>query len=396
MRVNMSSWSARIATIALMVAILAGGAKVSVAQDIVRATGNNAYGQLGNNTVVSTKKYVPSFDVSGNLVSSTAVSAGEYHSVALVGSSTGTVYTWGYNFYGQLGLAVNYATANPNKLAAPVPGLPFITAISAGYLHTLALDGGGRVWAWGYNALGQLGDGTLVTRFAPALVHFPTSTQIVAISAGGYHNLAIDTTGQLWSWGYNALGQLGNGSVLNSSIPVAIAAPPAIQVSAGGFHSLVLTTAGLIFACGDNANGQLGNGTNVNSNVMVLSSTAAYKAIAAGGFHSLAITPAGLVQGWGDNADGQLGNNSVVSSNVAVATLVLTNVTAISAGLFHSMAIASTSLGTTAVGLYAWGENANGQLGDNTLVNRHFPVPINPLTPPLHHISAGGFHSLIN
>lgn len=163
----------------------------------------------------------------------TAVSAGTRHSVALM--SDGTVWTWGGNYYGQLGYTpgVNFLTGSSNctitsAMIMPcsydpqrVPLLDNVVAISAGSDHTLALKGNGTVWAWGNNTDGQLGNGsTVVSSQTP--VQVTGLTGITAIAAGAYHSLAAKNDGTVWAWGNNGFAQLGEGSLTNSATPVQV------------------------------------------------------------------------------------------------------------------------------------------------------------------------------
>ena len=150
------------------------------------------------------------------------MAAGWYHSLAL--KADGTVWAWGYNFYGQLGNDTNAGKSTPNPTPQQVLGLPAIIAIAAGESHSLALAADGTVWGWGWNYYGQLGTGTNNLNNSP---NPPTQisglSNVTAISAGGYHSLAMTSNGTVWAWGYNFYGQLGNST--NNSSPSAN--PPA-------------------------------------------------------------------------------------------------------------------------------------------------------------------------
>ena len=131
------------------------------------------------------------------------------------------------------------------------------TDISAGDYHSLAIDTAGNLWAWGRNNYGQLGDGSTTDRYSP--VQIKSDTTFKSVAAGTYHSLAIDTAGNLWAWGYNGYGQLGDGSTTNRTSPVQIKSGTMFKsVSAGKFHSLAIDTAGNLWAWGENYYGQLG------------------------------------------------------------------------------------------------------------------------------------------
>ncbi len=148
--------------------------------------------------------------------------------------------------------------------------------------------------AWGDNQYGQLGNGTVTNSSTPVAVSLPSGTIVTAIAGGGQHSLALTSTGKVLAWGYNFYGELGNGTTINSSTPVAVSVPSGTTVSAvagGGYHSLALTSTGQVLAWGYNVDGELGNGTTTYSNTPIVVSAlqTVVTAIAAGSQHSLAI-----------------------------------------------------------------------------------------------------------
>ena len=195
----------------------------------VWAWGWNALGQLGDGTTVDRHTPVRV----GALTGMTAVSAGAYHSVAVRGSD-GTAWAWGWNGYGNLGDATTVARHTPTRVA----GLTGLTSVAAGYLHNVALTGDGRVFAWGWNGTGQLGDGTTVDRHTAVAVR-GVSSGVRAVSAGPYHSLAIAASGRVVAWGFNALGALGDGTTTQRLVATPVrGSGTALRVSAGGYHSL--------------------------------------------------------------------------------------------------------------------------------------------------------------
>src|SRR5450759_1004138 len=249
------------------------------------AWGYNGYGQLGNGT--TTNSSTPVAVTNGTSV--TAIAGGGNHSLAL--TSTGQVLAWGYNGHGQLGNGTTTNSSTPVAVSLPPFGIT-VTAIAGGGLHSLARTSTGQVLAWGYNHEGELGNGTTTDSSTPVAVSLPSGTTVTAIAGGLYHSLALTSTGQVLAWGYNGLGQLGNGTTTNSSTPVAVSLPSGTTVTAidgGGDHSLALTSSGQVLAWGYNGHGELGNGTTTNSSTPVVSAFPAGVAIAGGGNHSLAI-----------------------------------------------------------------------------------------------------------
>src|SRR6202521_1266921 len=163
----------------------------------------------------------------------------------------------------------------------------------------------GSAWAWGDNRAGQLGNGTVTATGCsciptPVPVSLPTGTTVTAIAGGTLHSLALTPTGQVLAWGYNFDGELGNGSTTNSSPPVAVSLPSGtlvIAIAGGTLHSLAMTSTGQVFAWGYNFDGELGNGTTTTTGcqcittpvTVSLPSGPVVTPIAAGGGHGLAL-----------------------------------------------------------------------------------------------------------
>ncbi|MEI8081786.1 MAG: hypothetical protein WCI74_08080, partial [Actinomycetes bacterium] len=138
-------------------------------------------------------------------------------------------------------------------------GVDWVAATAGGY-HGLAVSRDGRLWGWGWNEHGQVGDGAAVNRLSPTPVGVATDWR--AISSGSEHSLALKSDGSLWAWGSNELGQVGDGTTTNRSAPVRIGAGGDWgAVSAGGYHSLATRTDGSLWAWGWNGYGRLGDGT---------------------------------------------------------------------------------------------------------------------------------------
>ncbi|PKL30717.1 hypothetical protein CVV43_05560, partial [Candidatus Saccharibacteria bacterium HGW-Saccharibacteria-1] len=324
--------------------------------------------------------------------------AGGLHSCGV--TDKGKVYCWGYNNYGQLG---NNSTINNSiPVAVNISGVlagKNIVAIAAADYHTIALDSNGQVYTWGYNSSGQLGNNTTANSSVPVAVNTTgvlAGKTIKAISSRSAHNLALDTNGQVYAWGSNAGGQLGNSSTVNSSVPVVVnttgvlAGKTIVAVSANGSmssygniydSSMALDSNGLVYSWGSNLHGQLGNNSTTNSLVAVAVNTSGVLSgkfitkIASGNSHVLALDSNGLVYAWGYNGEGELGNNSTTSSLVPVSVnttgaLAGKIISDISAGDHYSTAKDSTGH------IYSWGYNGNGQLGNNTTTSSSVPVSV--------------------
>jgi alpha-tubulin suppressor-like RCC1 family protein len=348
------------------------------AQGEVWAWGLNNFGELGDGTNTDSNTPV---QVS-NLSDVKAIAGGYHHSLAL--KNDGTVWAWGHNGVGQLGNGTNTDSNTPVQ----VSNLSDIKAIGAGEYYSLALKNDGTVWAWGHGGDGQLGNGTNTNSNTP--VQVSNLSDIKAIGAGDFHSLALKNDGTVWAWGYNSAGQLGDGTNTDSNTPVQVSNLSGVQAVAGGiFHSLALKNDGTVWAWGYNSFGQLGNSTTIDSNTPVqVSNLSGVQAVADCGYHSLALKNDGTVWAWGHNGRGQLGGGATtIISNTPVQVSNLSDIKAIGAGAFHSLALKND--GT----VWAWGENGGGELGNGTNTDSNTPVQVSSLS-GVQAIAAGYDHSL--
>ncbi len=237
------------------------------------------------------------------------------------------------------------------------PGISTIAQIAAGFAHTVALNGNGTVWAWGYNGYGQLGDGTTINKSTPAEVSGLTGVRTIA--AGAYHSAAVKEDGTVWTWGNNVNWQLGDAITVARSIPVQVSEITCVKAIEAGFtHTLAIKEDGTVWAWGNNSNGKLGDGTTVAKSTPVqVNSLTGIKAITAGGAYTMVIKEDGTVWAWGTNGNGQLGDGIpfAVSTPLPVQVSGLTGAKAIAAGYVHSVALKED--GT----VWTWGHNSNGQ-----------------------------------
>lgn len=226
----------------------------------------------------------------------------------------------------------------------------------------------GELWAWGKNDFGQLGDSSTTNRLAPKKIGSATNWSVV--SAGVSHSLAVRADGSLWGWGRNNYGQVGDGSTTSRSFPVRIGtANDWISVAAGNGHSLALKADGSLWGWGFNNNGQVGDGSTTNRNAPVRLGTANdWIYITAGYTHSLAIKSNGTLWGWGDNIFNKLGTGTATTNVTPVQVGTDNNWVQVSAGEQHSMGIKSN--GT----LWGWGSNSWGQLGTGNVTNGYYQI----------------------
>ncbi|GMT48114.1 MAG: hypothetical protein IEMM0007_1680 [bacterium] len=308
------------------------------------------------------------------------IAAGNRYSLAL--ETDGTVWAWGYGELGQLG---NGAVSSYSKEVVQVSNLTDINAVAAGFYHSLALKTDGTVWAWGRNELGQLGATTTERCQADNLYACSTTpikvsglTDITRIAGGGFHSIALKSDGTVWAWGSNELGQLGDGTTIDSPVPIKVSGLTDItRIAGGGFHSIALKSDGTVWAWGNNYFGQLGATTTETCGSSTPCSTTPIKVsgltditrIAGGGFHSIALKSDGTVWAWGSNELGQLGDGTRDDSATPVQVSGLTDVTAIAAG--HGSTIALKADGT----VWSWGSNYYHQLGIITTETCGPPYP---------------------
>lgn len=332
------------------------------------AWGENLKGQLGNGDT-STGISIPS-SVKG-VSEITAISAGYRHSLFL--KSDGTVWAAGLNERGQLG----DGTTTDKYVPIQVSEMSGISAIAAGSLHSLFLKNDGSVWACGINSTGSLGDETSVERHIPVMVSGLSG--ITAIAAGTNFSLFLKNDGTVWACGLNNKGQLGDGTTATRFKPIQVSGLSSIiSISAGGGttggHSLFLKNDGTVWACGQNVYGQLGDGTTTDKLVPdQVDGLSGITSISAGsGGHSLFLKNDGTVWACGYNSSGQLGNGTNSYNPNVTPTKVngLTNITAIEAGMTFSLFLENNGA------VWACGYNLDGQLGDGSHTHRHTPVQI--------------------
>ena len=173
---------------------------------------------------------------------------------------------WGYNNNGRLGDGTTTTSSTP--VAVSLPAGRTATALALGDWHSCAILDDGSAMCWGYNAFGQLGDGTTTDSNIPVAVNLPAGRTATALAVGGYHSCAILDDGSAMCWGYNFYGQLGDGTTTYSSTPVAVILPAgrtATALALGGAHSCAILDDASTMCWGYNNYGQLGDGTTTDS-----------------------------------------------------------------------------------------------------------------------------------
>ena len=260
--------------------------------------------------------------------------------------------------------------SHASALAAPALASQASPTFAAGGAHSLAIEADGSLWAWGWNGVGQLGDGTTADRYSPTRVGMGTSW--IAVAAGGEHSLAIKSDGSLWAWGDDEYGQLGDGSNADRDVPVRVGTGTKwVTVAAGWYSSLAIKSDGSLWTWGRNDKGQLGDGTTTDRDVPTrIGTDTDWVAIAAGGHHSLALKSDGSLWAWGGNEKGELGDGTTTDQHAPIRIGTATGWVAIATGMQHSVALKANG------SLWAWGDNEKGQLGDGTTTEQHAPTRI--------------------
>jgi alpha-tubulin suppressor-like RCC1 family protein len=306
--------------------------------------------------------------------------------------SDGTVWTWGANFDGKLGIGAT----NPVRSSVPVevhgPGnvgyLNSIQAIMGGEIHNLALKSDGTVWAWGWNAYGQLGNGTTNDSWTPTqtgLTANPPLTNVIMLGGRPYFTLAVKADGSIWAWGMNQYGQMGNGTVtslgsppvsvpgmVNNSWPGGAINSPR-QVTCGYQFGAALLTNGTVWTWGGGSHGELGQGAGTTSSYYPapVPGLTNITSISAGWFHILALKSDGTVWDWGNNSSGELGDSTTANRFTPVQVSNVSNIISVSGGDSHSSALAAN--GT----IWKWGKNDVGELGLGSADATAHPLAVN-------------------
>ena len=259
-----------------------------------------------------------------------------------------------------------------------------VSAIAAGGVHTCALTATGAVKCWGRTTIGQPIEPTPID--VPGL-----GSGVVAIAVGGDHACAVTATGNASCWGLNKYGELGDGTLNSTTVPVTVvgmgAGAQAIAAGGddGGSHTCALTVAGGVKCWGSGLLGQVGDGAFAERHtpVDVIGLASGATAIATGRFHSCAVTIGGGIECWGSNLSAQIGDNSKTLRLVPTASSLDERVTAIAAGHWHTCAV------TASGGARCWGEGAFGQIGDGASITRLVPTDVAGLGSGIAGVTAG-------
>jgi alpha-tubulin suppressor-like RCC1 family protein len=339
---------------------------------LVECWGNNQNGELGDGTTNDSSTPV----LVKNLTNVFAIVAGAYHTCALRG---GSVYCWGHNQYGQLGSVPSTTAPYAMPVPTPVANLAGVTSLGAGAFHTCAVLINGNVVCWGFGGNGELGNGDTASSGTPVPVSgltFVTGIVAGGEATSGGHTCALLAGRTISCWGYNGFGELGDGSTTNRSTPRPVSNLSQLPAATIAAHSDITCATfydgGSERCWGNGGFYALGNGSTVNSSVPVSPALPKGAIMTPGTLHGCARLLDGTVSCWGYNGQGELGNGSFDDAPVPVpvSDLVGSFVQKLTAGDNHTCALVQDDNNP----IQCWGYNHSGELGDGT--TQTSPVPV--------------------
>jgi alpha-tubulin suppressor-like RCC1 family protein len=350
---------------------LGQGHTCSLLEGQIQCWGDNRFGQLG---IGSQERQLSPHLLSGFSSPMTAVFAGALHSCAI--DETGNVYCWGDNRFGQVGVPISASSSNVlQPVAVGTLGEPAIT-LSLGQFHSCAILASGRAACWGSNRRGQLGNGTTTHSDRPQSVRGTSGERLKQITAGAAHTCALTEKEQIYCWGFNGSGQLGEGTLADRLEPRLVqSAEKFTQVISGGFHTCGLSQ-NRLFCWGNSAFGQTGSGVRPSQEIPLRVQAFSENVLEAslGFYHTCTRVqdPKGndssSVYCWGSNQQGQVGMGSLdqkIASPQLVRGLLITP-QVIASGVDHTCILGDRST-------QCWGSNDLGQFGSRTYESSRAP-----------------------
>jgi len=346
------------------------------------AVGGGDNGQMGNGVVANVSKPIQI----GNITTWSMING--YCTTNKTGQAiknNGEFWTWGRAANGQTGLNNRTDISDPSQ----IPGS--WSWCAGGAQHSYGIKTDGTLWSWGYNGYGQLGlADSSPQRSSPTQIG--TGTDWARVSGYGHGGAALKTNGTFWTWGWNDNGGLGHNNATNYSSPMQVGSGTDWEGMAhamgeqDGGHMIAVKTNGTLWTCGYNSQGQLGHinqyggtGTSLSSPTQVGTDTtwsSDWWALAGGNRGSAAIKTDGTLWTWGRNGDGQLGQNNGIdySSPKQVEASA-------GSGTWRAIAFGETNMAATTSKnqLWAWGNNSQGQLGQNNKTNYSSPRQVTPI-----------------
>ena len=325
--------------------------------------GNNNLGQLGFNDTIN-RSFVTQLATSW-----ASIATDQSSSLAI--KSDGTLWSWGVNSFGILGLNDTINRSSPVQIGSATNW----TSISKqGYTFTSsAINSSNQLWVWGINNGGQLGDGTTVNKSTPVQI---AGSWVQAIISGT--SLALDSNYKLYTWGVSTNGRLGDGTTVSRSSPVQInSSSRYIDISVGIQHLVVMRDDFTIWSWGTGVNGRTGLGDTVERSVPTQIGSSSWIMVQALVFGGVGIKNDGTLWSWGINTTGELGDGTTITKSSPVQIGSAAGWSVIAPSSYKSMAINGTGQ------LYVWGNNNNaGGYGDGTTIAKSSPVQVKMGTLP--------------
>ena len=239
----------------------------------------------------------------------------------------GSLWTWGWGHSGSLGFYNESWSFNITKMRQPLGGFSdWVASYGGSGSSAFAKRENGSLWTWGANGLGQLGDGTTISRSSPVSVIGGISDWTnIGVDQLGLSIFGTRADGSLWTWGFNTHGQLGHNDIISKSSPVSVVGGigNVVKASGGELHALFLTDTGDIWSMGNDFDGPLGQGLRItrSSPVSVVGGFTDWIDIAAGHRVSFGLRQNGTLWSWGKNDFGQLGQGNLISRSSPVSVL---------------------------------------------------------------------------
>lgn len=311
-----------------------------------------------------------------------SISAGYQNSLAI--KSDGSLWAWGDNDFGQLGIGTFAAKTIPTQVGVATNW----KIVSCGENFVVAIKTDGTLWTWGDNFFSQLGEGG-VLNMSNVPIQVGTDSDWSSVSAGSAHTLALKTNGTLWAWGWNFAGQVGDGTTNDVTVPTQIAIGSTwLSVGAGSYFSQAVRSNGTLWGWGDNSFGQIGDGTfNVPLTPLQVGIDTNWKLVKGGDSYTLAIKTNGTLWSWGANFEGNLGDGTTIDHASPLQVGTDSNWRSISTKFYH---VSATKTNGT---LWNWGFNGEGQIGDGTTIQKVIPTQIGTAT-NWSSTSAGVYHTI--
>lgn len=248
---------------------------------------------------------------------------------------------------------------------------------------------GAELYAWGQNFAGNLGDNTTVARSSPVQIGALTTWASVSC---GLHTASIKTDGTFWAWGRNNYGQIGDSTTVSRSSPVQVGALTNwsdVAISQAGGTTCSVKSDGTLWSWGDNTYGTLGQNvasTVFRSSPVQIGASTDWLRVAAGNSHVAAVKTNGTLWSWGRNNHGQIGDNTIANRSSPIQVGALSNWYLAACGNYHTIVTATNGA------LWTFGRNNNGQIGNNTIINRSSAVQVGALT-TWSHVAGGNSHT---